>query len=97
MGILHDRDSRLADVMLNNARRHTPLNVQRNEPYGPADGVTHTLRECALPRGLHNVMIEIRNDLLKAGEEQDAMAAMLSEWIVSSLRELGIDMPGEAA
>lgn len=97
LGILHDEDSRLADAMLANAHRHTSLNVLRNEPYGPVDGVTHTLRESALPGGLHNVMIEIRNDLLTTQQEQDAMAAMLSGWIISSLRELDIAIPGEGA
>ncbi len=97
VGIVHDQDSRLADAMLTNAHRHTSLNVLRNEPYGPDDGVTHTLRESALPAGLHNVMIEIRNDLLATRQEQDAMGAMLSGWIISGLRELGIAIPGEVA
>jgi len=97
VGILHDQDSRLADAMLANADSFTSLKVLRNEPYGPEDGVTHTLRESALPAGLHNVMIEIRNDLITTHPEQDAMAAMLSGWIVSGLRELGVAIPGEAA
>lgn len=97
LGILHDEDSRLADAMLMNTCRHTSLNVLRNEPYGPQDGVTHTLRESAVRAGLHNVMIEIRNDLLTTRREQDAMAAMLSGWIISGLRELDIAIPGEAA
>lgn len=97
LGILHDEDSRLADSMLMNTHWHTSLNVLRNEPYGPVDGVTHTLRESAVRAGLHNVMIEIRNDLLTTHQEQDAMAAMLSGWIVSGLRELDIAIPGEDA
>jgi len=97
LGILHDEDRRLADAMLTNSLRHTSLNVLRNEPYGPEDGVTHTLRETALPAGLHNVMIEIRNDLLTTRQEQDAMAAMLSGWIISGLRELDVAIPGEDA
>ncbi len=97
LGILHDQDSRLADAMLGNTRKHTSLNVLRNEPYGPADGVTHTLRESALPSGLHNVMIEIRNDLLATHQDQDAMAAMLSGWIMSGLRKLDVAVPGEGA
>ncbi len=97
LGILHDSDTRLADAMLMNTHWHTALDVRRNEPYGPEDGVTHTLRENAVAAGLHNVMIEIRNDLITTPREQDAMAATLSGWIVSGLRELGVAIPGEEA
>lgn len=97
LGILHDSDARLADAMLMNTHWHTALDVRRNEPYGPEDGVTHTLRENAVPAGLHNVMIEIRNDLITTPREQDAMAATLSGWIISGLRELGVAIPGEEA
>jgi len=97
LGILHDTDSRLADAMLMNTHWHTALDVRRNEPYGPEDGVTHTLRENAVRAGLHNVMIEVRNDLITTAREQDAMAAMLSGWIISALRELGVAIPGEEA
>ena len=97
LGILHDTDARLADAMLMNTHWHTSLDVRRNEPYGPEDGVTHTLRENAVPAGLYNVMIEIRNDLIKTPREQDAMAATLSGWIISGLRELAVTIPGEEA
>ena len=97
LGILHDSDARLADAMLANTHWHTTLDVRRNQPYGPDDGVTHTLRENAVRAGLHNVMIEIRNDLITTPREQDAMAATLSGWIISALRELGIAIPGEEA
>lgn len=95
LGILHDTDTRLADAMLTNTHWHTALDVRRNEPYGPEDGVTHTLRENAIRAGLHNVMIEIRNDLITTPREQDAMAATLSGWIISGLRELRVAIPGE--
>lgn len=81
IGILHDSDSRLADAMLARAGAHTDARVARNDPYGPEQGVTHTLKVHALPRGLPNVMVEIRNDLIVTGAEQRAMAAMLGAWI----------------
>ncbi|WP_146585230.1 N-formylglutamate amidohydrolase [Puniceibacterium confluentis] len=85
IGILHDADSRLADAMLESAAQHTQLNTLRNAPYGPGDGVTHTLREHALVQGHRNVMIEIRNDLIATPETQDAMAAMLCGWLTQAL------------
>ncbi|UWR55770.1 N-formylglutamate amidohydrolase [Phaeobacter inhibens] len=66
IGLLHDDDSRLVDAMLEHIGRLPGRKVARNEPYGPGDGVTHTLRLHAQPRGLPNVMIEVRNDLMRS-------------------------------
>ena len=62
LGILHDSDDRLARAML--AAAPPGIDARLNEPYAPKDGVTHTLKLHALPRGILNVMIEVRNDLL---------------------------------
>jgi predicted N-formylglutamate amidohydrolase len=87
IGLLHDVDSRLVDAML--ARDGAPgFEVRRNEPYGPADGVTHTLIDQALPRGLANVMIEIRNDLIADGGDQQRFGALLADWIAGALNDL---------
>ena len=64
IGVLHDTDTRLADGMLAKSDSLPGRIVLRNEPYGPEHGVTHSLRLHALSRGLPNVMIEVRNDLL---------------------------------
>ncbi|WP_406647468.1 N-formylglutamate amidohydrolase [Aliisedimentitalea scapharcae] len=69
LGLLHDTDSRLVDTMLAHADRIPQRHVARNEPYGPADGVTHSLCLHALSRGLANVMLEVRNDLLRTPDE----------------------------
>lgn len=82
IGLLHDRDARLADSMLDLVPEPGAPDIRRNEPYGPEDGVTHTLQLHALPRGLLNVMIEIRNDLLDpAGQARlaDDLARMVSQ------------------
>lgn len=88
IGILHDTDTRIADAMLRCAEADDDVVVRRNEPYGPEDGVTHTLRMQALPRGLANVMIEVRNDLIRDGGSQQAMAARLSRWLLAAQAEL---------
>lgn len=85
IGILHDQDARLADAMLATGSDHSRADTQRNQPYGPDDGVTHTLREHALPGGHLNVMLEIRNDLIRTEQEQIAMAETLSGWIAEAL------------
>ncbi|WP_117192463.1 N-formylglutamate amidohydrolase [Rhizobium terrae] len=87
IGILHDSDSRLADRMLKAAADTRLYRVERNEPYGPADGVTHTLEVHALPAGLLNVMIEIRNDLITDETGQGVAADFLTGLLRESLAE----------
>jgi predicted N-formylglutamate amidohydrolase len=88
IGILHDRDSLLADAMMQVACGH---DVRLNAPYGPEDGVTHTLKEHAVKHGHLNVMIEVRNDLIADESGQTAIAKTLTGWITQALEILGVD------
>ena len=87
LGILHDADSRLADAMLAALPRFSDLSVQRNQPYGPQDGVTHTLKQHGLANGLLNVMIEIRNDLLRSDQQCSAISQLLAETLQAAIRQ----------
>jgi predicted N-formylglutamate amidohydrolase len=91
VGILHARDSRMADEIMRETEQLPPKYiVRRNEPYGPADGVMHTLVEHGIKNSLPNVMIEVRNDLLRNDDDQMSMAAFLAPLInkaVSTLRQ----------
>ena len=78
IGILHDSDKRLADGMLDRGDADGRYVIRRNDPYGPADGVTHTLIEHGVKNGLLNVMIEVRNDLLKDDVSHRVMADYLA-------------------
>ncbi len=78
LGFLHDSDTRLADNILDIAGANGPFDVRRNEPYGPEDGVTHTLKLHGISNGLRNVMIEIRNDLVADRTSQAVMADYLA-------------------
>jgi predicted N-formylglutamate amidohydrolase len=75
LGILFDRDSRIADKLI---KGFPKTDARLNEPYGPKDGVMHTLNLHASPRGLKSVMIEIRNDLIASEREQNYWAQRLS-------------------
>jgi len=90
IGVLHDSDTRLADQMLASAANHTDMVVLRNAPYGPKDGVTHTLKEHATGAGIFNVMLEIRNDLISTAQQQDDIAQMLASWLKTALDGLGV-------
>lgn len=84
IGILHDTDTRLADAMLE-AAHGGPYRVERNSPYGPEDGVTHSLRLHAIPYGHPNVMIEVRNDLISNCVGQEVMADYVAALIAKAV------------
>ncbi|MGF0538623.1 N-formylglutamate amidohydrolase [Agrobacterium sp. ES01] len=88
VGILHDEDSRFADALLD-VGKGGQYRLERNDPYGPDDGVTHSLRLHALPNGLMNVMIEVRNDLLADEAGQGQVSAYLTSLFCDGLSRLG--------
>ena len=75
LGLLFDRDAWLANQLV---KSFPGINAQLNEPYGPKDGVMHLLNLHAAPRGLHHLMIEIRNDLIETERGQQQWAQRLS-------------------
>lgn len=85
LGILCDRDARLADAMLARAADFTAMDVRKNQPYGPEHGVTHTLIEHGLANNIANVMIEIRNDLIASQDQQRDMARMLAGMVSAGI------------
>ncbi|MCC0023392.1 MAG: N-formylglutamate amidohydrolase [Hyphomicrobiaceae bacterium] len=96
LGILHDEDARLADFLLASMTSRESMRIERNQPYGAADGVTHTLRFHALPKGIPNVMIEIRNDLIATEMDQKKMAATLARYFASAIGQFASNEEGMA-
>ncbi|TPW30311.1 N-formylglutamate amidohydrolase [Pararhizobium mangrovi] len=92
IGILHDEDSRMADAMLARASALPNRIVGRNDPYGAADGVTHSLRRYGLKHGLANVMIEIRNDLLRSEDDRIGIVEELLFLLRPALAEMRSDV-----
>ena len=95
IGILHDSDSRLADAMLERADRIAARRVERNSPYGPEDGVTHSLKIHGIANGLKNVMIEVRSDLLTSADGQAGLARELLTLLTPALGCVGLAKEGE--
>ena len=94
IGILHDADSRLADAVLTHLAA-CPMTVGRNQPYGPDDGVTHSLNIHAMSRGLQNVMIEVRNDLIADAAGVKKVGDILANALNAALSDSGVT-PAEA-
>ena len=88
LGILHDDDSRLADAMLEEIGEPDGYSARRNEPYGPADGVTHTLNLHSKDNSLLNVMLEIRNDIIADEDGQSKWARRLAGVIEKAVARL---------
>lgn len=86
LGLLHDADDRLATAMLDHA--DGSLATRLNDPYSANDGVTHTLKRHAISRGLRNVMIEVRNDLLGSKADVTRIAARLEIMLTTALQQL---------
>lgn len=89
IGVLHDDDRRLADALLDTAAQHTGRVVARNAPYGPKDGVTHTLREHGVAGGHLNVMLELRNDLIQTPSRQKLKGRILAAWLQDAFARTG--------
>ncbi|SEI48415.1 Predicted N-formylglutamate amidohydrolase [Cribrihabitans marinus] len=87
LGILHDADDRAARHLLR-ALGDSGLRTALNEPYSAADGVTHTLRAHAIGRGLANVMIEVRNDLLDTPAGVNRIAGLLTPALARVIAEM---------
>ncbi|WP_417725420.1 N-formylglutamate amidohydrolase [Salipiger sp.] len=90
IGIVHDEDRRLSDAMLIEAHRFPHRRIARNLPYGPAEGVTHTLQRHGVAEGLFNVMIEVRNDLLTTPDDIEAIAEELMGLLGPALSHVGL-------
>ncbi|MBZ6078629.1 N-formylglutamate amidohydrolase [Microvirga puerhi] len=88
IGLIFDKDERLARRVASGLRRDAALNVGMNEPYSPADRVFHTLERHAERRGLASLMIEIRNDLIRTQDGQASWASRLAPLMREGVQRL---------
>ena len=84
VGVLHAADDRLADPLIQLLAAQGGAPVGQNQPYGghlPGDAVErHALKD-----GHVNVLIELRNDLIKEESGQKAWAARLVPLLTEAL------------
>jgi len=82
IGILWDKDPRIAVPLLAALRAEAGLVVGDNEPYSAREPVGYTMRQHGVDRGLPHVSIELRQDLV-------ADAAGAAAWAERLARVLG--------
>lgn len=96
IGLLHSRDATLARAMLEASHGRTDLRIELNQPYGPEDGVSHTLDVHGVKNNLPNVMIEVRNDLLGTPDSAAHIATTLKKLIQTALNRLKLSAGGNS-
>ena len=87
-GVLHNHDPRLALAVGEQLRREG-LTVGDNEPYALSDDSDYTIPVHAEQRGLPNLELEIRQDLITSAAQQADWAALLARVIPVALAGIG--------
>ncbi|PPQ28874.1 N-formylglutamate amidohydrolase [Rhodopila globiformis] len=78
IGVLYDKDPRLANILLDLLRQEGDLIVGDNAPYALGDHTDYSVPTHGHRRGLAHVEIEIRQDLIAEPEGQVAWARRLA-------------------
>ena len=79
LGLLHNRDRRLADALAETIRAANPdVAVRLNQPYIVDDVSDYTIPVHGEKRGIPHVLLEVRNDLITDAQGQAAWAARLT-------------------
>jgi predicted N-formylglutamate amidohydrolase len=78
VGVLYQRDARLARLLLELLRGEPDLVVGDNEPYAASDATDYSIVVHGERRGLPHVELEVRQDLISDEAGQGAWAARLA-------------------
>ncbi len=93
VGVLFNRDARLASALLDRLRAEGDIVVGENAPYAVSDTSDYGVPVHGENRGLPHVEIEIRQDLIAAATGQAAWAARFARLLPAAdavLREAGV-------
>jgi predicted N-formylglutamate amidohydrolase len=88
-GALYNRDARLGQRVLALLNAEDGLFVGENAPYMVSDASDYTVPVHAERRGLHHVLVEIRQDLIADEGGQREWALRLARLLPSAYEELG--------
>jgi predicted N-formylglutamate amidohydrolase len=78
VGVLYNRDARVAEPLLELLQREGDLEVGRNEPYAASDQTDFSIIEHGEQRGIPHVELELRQDLIADDAGQIAWAKRLA-------------------
>ena len=86
VGMLYNRDPRLAHAMLDLIRADGRFVAGDNEPYAVSDGTDYSVPVHGERRGLAHIEIEVRQDLIESDAGQREWAAHLARWLEQAAR-----------
>ncbi|MFQ5953739.1 MAG: N-formylglutamate amidohydrolase [Kiloniellales bacterium] len=89
IGILYNRDPRLARVLLDLLRGEDHLVVGDNQPYRVSDRTDYTIPVHGEGRGIVHVEVEVRQDLIADRSGQADWAGRLAELLTRAHRRMG--------
>ena len=81
IGMLYNRDPRLARALLDLIRADGRFVAGDNEPYAVSDGTDYSVPVHGERRGLPHIEIEVRQDLIESEAGQREWAAHLAGWL----------------
>jgi predicted N-formylglutamate amidohydrolase len=81
VGMLYNRDPRLARALLDLIRDDGRFVVGDNEPYAVGDGTDYSVPVHGERRGLPHIEIEIRQDLVESEAGQQEWALRFADWL----------------
>jgi predicted N-formylglutamate amidohydrolase len=84
VGMLYNRDARLARILLDLLRRDGSLVVGDNAPYAITDDSDYSVPVHGERRGLAHVEVEIRQDLIASSEGQAVWAERFAGWLTAA-------------
>lgn len=79
IGVLWDRDPRIALPLLKILRENSSLVVGDNEPYSAREPMGYTMNEHGMKRNIPNVAIEIRQDLIDTHQGAEKWANIMAD------------------
>jgi predicted N-formylglutamate amidohydrolase len=88
IGILYNRDARLARILLELLAEQTDLCVGDNEPYSISDETDYTIPVHGERRGIPHVEIEIRQDLIGHQTGQEEWTERLADLLQRALERI---------
>lgn len=94
IGVLSNRDRRMADRILQRLPAHRPdLTIGDNKPYSGLDPYGYTIETHAVPSALPNILFEVRQDLIGDASGQTEYAALLATVLGEVLEDPSLFAP----
>ncbi|WP_049622082.1 N-formylglutamate amidohydrolase [Frateuria defendens] len=96
LGVLYQRDARLAHALLALMREDGRWTVGDNQPYAVSDASDYAIPVYGERRGLPHVELEVRQDLIADEAGQREWGERIAAWLVEAARRAGLIQVGDA-